>query len=62
MTRQYRERSILGFSLMVSQAFFYNAMMFTYGLVLLRYYDVPRRVDRRLAPAVVASGIFWVRC
>ncbi len=41
MTRQYRERSILGFSLMVSQAFFYNAVMFTYGLVLLRYYNVP---------------------
>jgi len=41
MTGQYRERSILGFSLMVSQAFFYNAVMFTYGLVLLRYYNVP---------------------
>jgi MFS family permease len=40
MTRQYRERSVLGFSLMVSQAFFYNAVMFTYGLVLLRYYNV----------------------
>jgi MFS family permease len=41
MTKQYRERSVLGFSLMVSQAFFYNAVMFTYGLVLLRYYNVP---------------------
>jgi len=41
MTRRYRERSFLGFSLMVSQAFFYNAISFTYGLVLLRYYDVP---------------------
>jgi MFS family permease len=41
MFRQYRERSVLGFSLMVSQAFFYNAVMFTYGLVLLRYYNVP---------------------
>ncbi|HTB16600.1 MAG TPA: MFS transporter [Bryobacteraceae bacterium] len=41
MTGQYRERSMLGFSLMVSQAFFYNAIMFTYGLVLLRYYNVP---------------------
>ena len=26
---------------MVTQAFFYNAVLFTYGLVLLRYYDVP---------------------
>lgn len=41
MSKEYRQRSILGFSLMVSQAFFYNAVMFTYGLVLLRYYNVP---------------------
>jgi MFS family permease len=41
MTKRYRDRSILGFSLMVSQAFFYNAVSFTYGLVLLRYYNVP---------------------
>ena len=26
---------------MVAQAFFYNAVMFTYGLVLLRYYNIP---------------------
>jgi MFS family permease len=38
--RKYRERAILGFTLMVAQAFFYNAVMFTYGLVLLRYYHV----------------------
>jgi MFS family permease len=36
-----RSRSILGFCLMVTQAFFYNAVLFTYGLVLLRYYHVP---------------------
>lgn len=41
MARQHRRRSILGFALMVSQAFFYNAVLFTYGLVLLRYYKVP---------------------
>jgi len=41
MARRYRDRSILGFALMVSQAFFYNAISFTYGLVLLRYYGVP---------------------
>ncbi len=39
--RQYRQRSILSFTLMITQAFFYNAVMFTYGLVLLRYYNVP---------------------
>lgn len=41
MARQHRTRSVLGFALMVSQAFFYNAVLFTYGLVLLRYYNVP---------------------
>lgn len=41
MAGEHRKRSVLGFSLMVSQAFFYNAVLFTYGLVLLRYYKVP---------------------
>jgi MFS family permease len=41
MVHQHRSRSILGFTLMVTQAFFYNAVLFTYGLVLLRYYQVP---------------------
>jgi MFS family permease len=40
MFHQYRERSWLGFVLMTTQAFFYNAVFFTYGLVLLRYYGV----------------------
>ena len=41
MAHQHRKRSVLGFTLMVTQAFFYNAVLFTYGLVLLRYYHVP---------------------
>jgi MFS family permease len=41
MAHQHRSRSLLGFTLMVTQAFFYNAVLFTYGLVLLRYYQVP---------------------
>jgi MFS family permease len=41
MIHVHRRRSVLGFVLMVSQAFFYNAVLFTYGLVLLRYYHVP---------------------
>ena len=32
---------VLGFVLMLTQAFFYNAIFFTYGLVLMRFYDVP---------------------
>ena len=41
MVHQHPTRSFLGFTLMVTQAFFYNAVLFTYGLVLLRYYGVP---------------------
>lgn len=40
LVRHNARRSVLGFVLMVSQAFFYNAVLFTYGLVLLRYYGV----------------------
>ena len=39
---RHRRRSVLGLTLMVTQAFFYNAVLFTYGLVLLRYYAVSR--------------------
>lgn len=41
MFTKYRERAFLGFSLMVSQAFLYNAIFFTYALVLTRFYSVP---------------------
>src|SRR5262249_46981139 len=37
---QYRSRSVLGLSLMVAQAFAYNAIFFTYALVLSRFYGV----------------------
>ena len=38
---EHRRRSVLGFVLMLTQAFFYNAIFFTYPLVLMRFYDVP---------------------
>ena len=38
---QYRERAILCFVLVASQAFLYNAIFFTYALVLTRFYAVP---------------------
>jgi MFS family permease len=37
----YRTRALLGLTLMASQAFFYNAIFFTYALVLTRFYNVP---------------------
>jgi MFS family permease len=38
---RYRSRALLGFALMAAQAFFYNALFFTYALVLSRFYGVP---------------------
>jgi MFS family permease len=40
MVTQYRSHSMLGLTLMVAQAFMYNAIFFTYALVLTRYYGV----------------------
>src|SRR5258707_2864457 len=39
--RDYPRRAVLGLVLMSSQAFFYNAIFFTYALVLTRFYEVP---------------------
>jgi MFS family permease len=36
-----RRRSLVGLALMASQAFFYNAIFFTYALVLTDFYAVP---------------------
>lgn len=37
----YRERTLVGLSLMAAQAFFYNAIFFTYALVLTDFYHTP---------------------
>ena len=41
MLKEYPTRSLLGFALMVGQAFLYNAIFFTYGLVLTTFYHIP---------------------
>jgi MFS family permease len=41
IVRDYPQRAVLGLVLMGSQAFFYNAIFFTYALVLTQFYDVP---------------------
>ena len=41
IVHEHRRRSFLGFVLMSTQAFFYNAIFFTYALVLMRFYGVP---------------------
>jgi MFS family permease len=37
----YRQRTLVGLSLMIAQAFFYNAIFFTYALVLTDFYGLP---------------------
>jgi MFS family permease len=39
--KTYRGRTLIGLSLMASQAFFYNAIFFTYALVLTDFYGTP---------------------
>jgi MFS family permease len=58
VAHRHRRRSFLGFVLMTTQAFFYNAIFFTYGLVLMRFYGVPEQsVGAYLLP--FAAGNFF---
>src|SRR5260221_1552706 len=41
VAREYPARAVLGLVLMTAQAFFYNAIFFSYALVLTRFYEVP---------------------
>jgi MFS family permease len=41
MFGRYWRRALVGFALMVAQAFLYNAIFFTYALVLTGFYKVP---------------------
>src|SRR5262249_8292436 len=51
-----RRRAVLGLTLMVAQAFAYNAVFFTYGLVLGRFYGVPAdRIGLYLLPFALGN-------
>ena len=53
----YRQRALVGLSLMAAQAFFYNAIFFTYALILTDFYRIPAdRVGWYLLP--FAAGNF----
>ncbi len=39
----YRQRTLVGLMLMTAQCFFYNAIFFTYALVLTNFYGVPHQ-------------------
>ena len=47
---------------MISQAFLYNAVFFTYALILTRFYDVPAGRTGHLSSCRLPWEIFSVRC
>jgi MFS family permease len=52
----YRQRAVLGFVLLVSQAFFYNAIFFSYGLILVKYYAIAAdRIGLYLLPFAIGN-------
>ncbi|WP_432262174.1 MFS transporter [Cupriavidus sp. TMH.W2] len=58
LLRRYRQRSIITLALMVAQAFFYNAIFFTYALVLSRFYAVPQaRVALYIFPFALGNTL-----
>jgi MFS family permease len=51
-----RKRSLLGLALMIGQSFFYNAVFFTYGLVLDKFYHVgPKKLPLHLIPFALGN-------
>src|SRR5438045_7608860 len=56
IVHEHRRRSVLGFVLMLTQAFFYNAIFFTYALVLMKFYNVPEQsVGGYLLPFAIGN-------
>ncbi len=54
---RYRRRSALAFLLMTAQAFLFNAVFFTYGLVLSRFYGIADRLTGRYLLAFCLSNL-----
>jgi MFS family permease len=56
MLGENRKRSVLGLILMVGQAFFFNAIFFTFGLIAKQFYHVPdAKLPLQLLPFAIAS-------
>jgi MFS family permease len=56
MLGESRRRSLLGLILMVGQAFFFNAIFFTFGLIAKKFFQVPdAKLPLQLLPFAVAS-------
>ena len=58
---EYRQRSLVALALMVAQAFFYNAIFFTYALVLGRFYVSPA-IAWRFTSFPLHSAMSWAQC
>jgi MFS family permease len=57
LLQRHRRRTILGLALMLGQTFFYNAIFFSFALILNRFYGVPEsNVGRYMIP--FAAGNF----
>jgi MFS family permease len=53
---RYPRRTILGLSLMLAQAFLYNSIFFSYGLILERFHGVaPDRVGLYIVPFAIGN-------
>ena len=53
---QYRARAAVGLAMMIAQAFFYNAIFFTYALTLSQFYGVaPERIGAYLVPFALGN-------
>jgi len=56
LVRSYPTRTLLGATLMTAQSFLYNAIFFTYALVLSKFYSVePGRVGLYIVPFAVGN-------
>jgi MFS family permease len=56
LLRRYPRRTVLGLSLMLAQAFLYNSIFFSYGLILERFHGVaPDRVGLYIVPFAVGN-------
>ncbi len=56
MLGRYRTRSLLALALMAAQAFLFNAIFFTYGMVMQAFYHVPdEEIGLHILPLAAAS-------
>ncbi len=54
--KTYRQRTLVGLTLMAAQAFFYNAIFFTYALVLTKFYGIAaERIGWYILPFAVGN-------